>query len=260
MLKLTIHTVAVGSVVCALGLFCFAEATQAAPINYGDFGPDFPPSGVAYKQVTESSGTDDSPLYGPPTLSGVDLDFDPMGFVATGSDGESDVTDGQLNFTIETLPGAGIEFIYVTEAGDYSLWGVESPTKVAAAMSIRVDILEVDHNPLSSPIDVTADSNKEWSLAVDGAALLAPWSNDLLLEFEPVLAANQIFFELGVTKAEVVIDNFLAATSETDTTAFIAKKDFTIEPKTLGVAIPEPTAMIALAMGGMVISRRRRRR
>src|SRR5438270_709188 len=73
-------------------------AAHAATINYGDF--PVPPAGITFQQVTESSGTDPVPLYGPPTPFVVGLDFDPTSFVSSSTNGAADITDGQLNFGI----------------------------------------------------------------------------------------------------------------------------------------------------------------
>src|SRR5690349_6889205 len=70
----------------------------AATINYGNFGPV--PPGVTFTNVSESSGTDPVPLYGPPTPFTTGLDFDPQNFVSSANGGTQDVTDGQLNFGI----------------------------------------------------------------------------------------------------------------------------------------------------------------
>jgi hypothetical protein len=72
-----------------------APAAYAAPINYGDFGPDFPPGVTIYVDVQESSGTDpDLPdEFGAPYIYGDILDFDPT-IVAWSGDGAADVTDG----------------------------------------------------------------------------------------------------------------------------------------------------------------------
>src|SRR6476661_5040761 len=82
-----------------IALVAISWPTQAAIISYGNF--TVPPSGVTYVNVSESSGTDPVPLYGPPTpVPPAGLDFDPANFVATANGGASDVTDGQLNYAI----------------------------------------------------------------------------------------------------------------------------------------------------------------
>jgi hypothetical protein len=101
-----------------LQVVLFAAIGHAATINYGNF--PFPPSGMALN-VSESSGTDAVPLYGPPQPVPGGLDFDPMNFVAFSNAGGSDFTDGQLNLTIM---GPGLTSLNLFEAGDYSLLGI----------------------------------------------------------------------------------------------------------------------------------------
>lgn len=231
----------------------------AASIDYGDFGPDFPPFGTIYEGVTESSATDAVPLYGVPELAGDVLDFDPKGFAAWATDGNSDITDGQLNFEIATLPESGIISLLISEGGDYTLFGSGTgATSVAAGLSIDVNILEVDGVPLDEPIPFFASSSVTRDLVSDGPVILAPWSNGLIAEFGPVLAANNIAFEFGVSRAEVVIDNLLLAVSEADSVASIHKKEFRLEPEVEGDPIPEPASLGLVLAGGLLALGRRR--
>jgi hypothetical protein len=239
-------------------MFCLAAtAAQAASINYGDFGPDFPPGATKYINVTESSGTDAVPLFHPPSLSGDVLDFDPKGFVASATAGSGDNTDGQLNFDFSVLPGAGMTSLLVGESGDFSLFGAgTAATSVAAGLSISIEILEVDGIVLSTPISTFASSSTTRDLVTDGPVLLASWSNSLLIDLGSVLTANNIDFQLGVTKAKVVIDDLLIALSESQSSALIAKKDFTITPSIQGNPIPEPASLALFAIGAACLFRR----
>src|SRR5215218_9780408 len=101
-----------------LALALVSGSTQAATINYGNFGPV--PPGVSFLAVTESSATDGVPLYGPPTPFSIGLDFKPATFVSSSSGGSNDITDGQLNFTLQSGP-LGLTNLSLSEAGDYSL-------------------------------------------------------------------------------------------------------------------------------------------
>src|SRR5687768_7582887 len=94
----------------------FSSLASAASISYGNFGPV--PPGVMFLNVTESSGTDAVPLYGPPTPFSIGLDFTPTAFGATAGSPGPDLTDGQLNFTVM---GPGITNISLAEGGVYSL-------------------------------------------------------------------------------------------------------------------------------------------
>ncbi len=231
----------------------FTATANAAFINYGDFGPDAP--GVTeYKSVTESSGTDAVPLFDVPMIHHDTLDFDPKAFVASATNGAADITDGQLNYTMMTLPGTGAVSIEIAESGDFSLLGVgDAATLVAAGVSIDIDILEVDGVALVDPISFYASSSMIVDMVSSGQVLLNPWNNSLVVDLAAVLAANEIEFDLGVTLAEIVIDNSLQAISQTGTTAYIAKKDFTVTT----IVTPEPASMALMSMGLLCVLRRR---
>jgi hypothetical protein len=238
--------------IAAVSVVCGATA---APLNHGDIS-DVPPGSVMYLDVTESSGTDAVPLFDEPGITGNLLDFDPVGFAASGVNGGSELVDGQLNFTIMASQGSAISSMSVNEGGDYSLFGSgTSATQVAAALSVTVEILEVDG--VAVPPSSTGGITVNFTDAFTGTSeLLTAWSLGGILDFNAVLDENQIQYDFGVTKAEVVIDNQLIAISEDLTTAFIAKKDFKINATT--VAVPEPGSLAALTLTGLLLVRRRR--
>jgi len=250
----------------AIALVCLAlsSVSQAAHINYGDFTG----TSVMYTDVTESSGTDPVPLYGPPTIAGNLLDFDPTTFSANAGGGGVDFTDGQLNFGIMGVPGAPITKILIREGGDYTLAGVGPATLLGYGIGLRVTVTEIDGIAVV-PFDVVGAASGTFSLPGD-AGINVPW--DLELEFNLgvalVLQAGLDFgtdFTLGVTKAEVSIDDTLFAISRPASVALIAKKNFVINTDTDPLDpndIPEPTAMALalLACCGLGLSSRRNRR
>ncbi|MEZ6191741.1 MAG: PEP-CTERM sorting domain-containing protein [Phycisphaerales bacterium] len=236
-----------------IALTAHATTAHAAAINYGDFS-DIPPGSVMYLDVTESSGTDAAPLFSAPSITEDTLDFDPKGFVAFAGSAGSDITDGQLNFSIMSAPGTGISSILFSEGGDFSLLGTGSAaTMIAGGISVRVEIIEVDGVALPSPIDVLATVSFTANLASSPTAL-SPWANTLFVDFGPSLV--NVPHNLGVTKANVVLDDLLVAISEPLSTALIAKKDFTIIPTIEGDNIPEPASLGLFMLGAACVIRR----
>jgi hypothetical protein len=215
----------------AIGLF--SAAAQAASINYGNFGPV---GGASFLQVTESSGTDPVPLYGPPSPFAVGLDFNPVAFASSSSGGGADITDGQMNYTI--THAGGINSVSVSESGDYTLAGAGgAATSVTAGAIIFGTVTEVNGVAVA-PINL-APVNASFSDALPGAVIVAPWSLGATLNVG--LPAGQ-----RATRIDVVINNTLVATSEASTAAFIAKKDFIVR----GNVIPEPGTF---ALAGMAL-------
>lgn len=241
------------ALVCAL-VAAAPSVSRAVTISYGDFGPVAP--GVMFLDVEEDSGTDPTPLYGPPSAYSVGLDFDPK-FTSAASGGASDITDGQLNFTLMGTPGWGVGSITISEGGDYTLLGAGgAATSVNAGIAARATILEVNGAPVA-PIAVPTASTS-FTATLPPAAVATPWDLGLLYDFGSVLGGNQV-----ATKVEIVINNVLGTTSEAGSAAFIAKKDFRIDVEPLDVEniIPEPTSVLlaGLALCGVVVAARRHR-
>jgi hypothetical protein len=213
-------------------------ASHAASIVYGNFGPNI--AGLTFNGVTESSGTDPVPLFGPPTLTPAGLHFTPQSFVSSSGGGAVDITDGQLNFAIKG--SAPIASFQIAEAGDYTLTGVgTAATSVSAGVIVRITVTEVGGVAVVPFALPPSNASMSANLA-SNPGLVQPWS----LGITQVLPAN-------VTGANVVIDNQLNTISQSSSIAFIAKKDFTV----IITNSPEPTTLAAGAL--MVVFFRRRR-
>lgn len=246
---------------------------DAAPINYGDFTG----TTVMYLDVTETANTpgDTEPMFGDgnpaapfnPSIVGDKLDFDPSGFAATGANGLSDITDGQLNFTMMSLGRSVITQIDFSERGDYSLLGTGgAATQTIFGLGIAsVVALEVDGVALPVPVPLAAASasgGDDLSLGVDVAT---PWSLALSYDVDAALVAAQVDFKFGATKLAIALNNTLAAISEPQSIAFIAKKDFMIDVSTdplIPMNVPEPStaALLVLAICGLGMADRLRSR
>jgi hypothetical protein len=248
-----------------LGSTCPFGVTDAhaASINYGNF--NVPSAGIMFQGVTESSGTDAVPMYGPPDPYIVGLDFDPTNFVSTSSAGSADITDGQLNFTIMGLANdngyVGVSGINLSEAGDYSLAGAGTlATTISAGAIMRATVTQINGLPVA-PINLIP-VNASFSDSLPGAVVAAPWSLSLFLDVAAQLQGLGFGANDLATKVEVAINNALTSASEASTVSFIAKKEFRIDltPDTVGDPfIPEPSSLmlVALVAGALALFARR---
>lgn len=229
-----------------------APAAHGATINYGNF--NVPPAGISFNNVTESSGTDPVPLYGPPDPFVVGLDFDPTSFVATANGGASDVTDGQLNFTIAGLVNqngyVGIDVVNLFEAGDFSLAGSgTAATQALAGAIIRATVTQINGLPVS-PINLAPANASVGFNLVANPGIVQPWSLGIGYNITNQLAPGQL-----ATRVEISIDNSLIALSQAGSLAFIAKKDFRINltPETVGQPfVPEPGTLLLAGLASVI--------
>jgi len=228
----------------SVAVLAAGPAAHAALINYGDF--PVPSAGITFQQVTESSGTDPVPLYGPPSPFVVGLDFDPTSFGSSSSGGSGDITDGQLNFSIQSQAGpGGITSLNLFESGDYSLLGVGTPaTTVFAGAIIHVTVTQVNGLPVV-PFNLPASNASVGFNLVANPGVAQPWS--LGIGMPITLPAGQL-----ATRISVSIDNSLASLSQAGSIASIAKRDFRISLNPPGSNFPEPGSLVLMTLGSMI--------
>jgi hypothetical protein len=257
-------------VACNLLLCSFVSAGS---VTYPDVGPLAP--GVTFTNIFESSATDGVPLYGAPTVNTtpIGMHFDPRGFAAFGSNGASDITDGQLNFTMHGStagnPSVGINTLSIAEGGDFSLAGFGTvATQLLAGLVVHVTVTQVDGMSIN-PITFTQNASIAFNLLTN-AGIVQPWSMSLSVPIAAELTALNIPYTIGATEVRVVLDDQLLSFSEYQTTSIIQKKDFNVYVVPDAVSgstpgpdrvVPEPTTtMLLLCAGfaGLALMRRAR--
>lgn len=232
--------------VLGLGALISVPSANATPINYGDFSG----TTVMYLDVTESSATDPTPLYGAPYVTGNSLNFDPVSFNFFSTGGSVvDITDGTLSLGIKALSGESIPIVQIFEAGDYTLTGLVNNAFAGVAANYFINIFEVDGasiNVISVPASmIFTPSDGDYLLSVDGEGTGIPWTGSLSIDVNQLLIDENVAFSTGATRITIVGDNTLTTISQEGTSAFIAKKD------TGGVVItvPEPSTFVLLLLG-----------
>ncbi len=230
----------------AIAVLLFSSTVlHAATINYPDVV--VPATGISFIDISESSGTDTVPLYGPPSPFLIGMGFKPKNFIATTNGGGSDITDGQLNFTVMGAvssrgPGVGIDAISLFEGGDYTLAGIgTAATQVLAGAILSARITHID-GQLVPAINIPPVNGSVGFNLANNPGQVQPWSLGMGINVAAHVPPGAL---IGATKVEVVINNQLLAFSQLDSAAFIAKKDFRIDIiPTPGGEIPEPSTLM----------------
>ena len=229
-----------------LAIVVFAGFANAITIDYGDFTGN----NVMFLDVSEDTRDEPSALFGAPEVVGDTLDFDPLTFTAevssTTGTSESEIVDGQLNFTIMGIDDTPITEVFIREKGDYTLTGLGNAQATASVSApVVFAITHVDGVELPNPIngtDALTFSPDGGSYALPPAVTAAPWTGSLTLDVAAILASEGV---LGnATKIEFALDNTLAVAAADGGSAFIAKKDSGVT-----VGIPEPASMSLLGLG-----------
>lgn len=259
-----------------------SRPSSAAQINYGSHIGTH----VTYVNVTEDSGPDEPlGLFGPPTVTGNSIDFNPIGFDALSAGVGSDITDSNLVFMVTAKSGSRISAISLAEAGDTTLGGNVAPGSMGTASAVYgsgvLDIHEVDFqgiNHISVPFSFTfSPSGGTYFLGTDGGGgptYNTSWTGSVTLDIDAILTANGFTItpgpldpDSGATKVSIDLDNTLLAVSEQGTSATINKTDFgaltrrsnvPTEPGGDREVIPEPTSFVLAALGTAALAMRRR--
>jgi PEP-CTERM motif len=240
-----------------LAVLVFASrGTNAAPIFHGNF----PGATIDYLGVQEESSSDPgAELFGPPTVAGDNMDFNPQAFAASSTGLASDITDSNLQFMVKAHPGQAITGINFSEAGDTTLSGLAGEAMTTVGAVITGEIVEVNIGGVLTPVSINLpqlvmgfNPKDNFKLTVDGPGTKG-WTGAALLN----LIGNGV-----VTKVNITLDNSLSAASLAGASAFIQKKDADalVISTTTQPFVPEPgtavIAMLAMALCGSVFRRR----
>jgi hypothetical protein len=233
----------------------------ASPINLGDFMGNT----VSYLMVQEDSNSGDPPgLFGPASVSGDSLDFNPVGFSAHTTGLGVDQTDGQLLFMVKAKPQKAINNFNIAEFGDTTLAGIGNDhTFTSVTTSVFIDIVEINGvgvTPIKLQRELTfTPSNGDFGLATDGGGgplFHTIWNGSLAVDLNQELALRNLLGK--VTKMNVNLDNTLTAISQVGTSALIAKKDATGVIITTNFPEPASCVLALIAMFGSLLFVRRR--
>ena len=249
--------------VSLVAVACGASTSLGAAIHYGDIIGE----ALLFQNVTETSTTDMSPLFGSPTISDGALSFHPVSFNANSTCGQPavDTTTGDLSMGIVALGDRHINTITVKEAGDYVLAGVgTAAARVEASVMLAVSILEIDGvaiTPVSFTQSMTFAPNTDGHFnQADDPGVGVLWNGLASIDVAAVLVDAGILGD--ATKVSLEVNNTLTTTAEPLTVAHIAEKQFgiTVATETGDGLIPEPTSLSLIAFGllGLLPFRKRK--
>jgi hypothetical protein len=252
------------------GRSAFAQILEQS--NYGNFTA----KNVQYQNVTETSTTNNSAVYGSPivTTASNSIVFPDSSFSAVSNNGAAgkgggatDTTEGDLTSTVQA--GYGYKFLGLnfTEDGDFTLSGTgTAATNVSITAPITVKILALNGTPLGTPISdpttITFSPVSPYTLPVYGGGTDTIFSGTVnLMNLDTLIAANN---DTGsATLISWDLNTTLTATSESQSSAFINTKitsnndTITMNPVTTGVPEPASAGLLLAGAIGMMMRRRR---
>ncbi len=252
------------------GIASFAGSADAV-VTYGNFVGTH----VSYQGVSENPtvlpGPTPPALFGPPVISGDTLKFTPLIFVSSSSGGAIQFDDGRLTTNIvPNSPTGTVSNVNIFEGGGWAVGGGTTATTALESLIVNQLFITAVNGSSIDPIVVTptitfTDTNNGSAnvtktgntieFTSSGGFSSGSWNS--MASFNIPAALSAAGLSGNVTGLELDLNNQLATTSETSSTAFIDKKFFSIST----TPVPEPaTAAGMVIAGGGLLSRRRRAR
>lgn len=236
--------------ICLATTALLGNSSLAVTIPYADLSG----TSVDYIDISEDTRDDPLALFGPPDIVGNTMDFDPVRFTAQVSSGvgdsNSEIVDGQLNFTVRSKGGFDLTRVVVSEAGDFTLAGLGTAQATASAFApVRWSVTHVDGSVLGAPVSGAAQLVFTPSSSFMLPATAGTW--DGFLDIDLVSPLRDEGIGGFASTVEFVMDNSLTAAATNGGSSFIAKKDFA----GVSISVPEPTSaqlaflLIACAIG-----------
>ena len=220
--------------VAVAGLLCLAGVAQAQV-------PWVPANGAG-TFFTYSGGFSDNGRFGNPTLVGDQFQFTPTSFIANSVNGSAASTPDRIQVDLVANPGRRFTMIKITEFGG---WGITGIGSVNAFGSLNlVDMLNV-RPPAITPLLTTP------GMPISTPNSSSQWRGDAVIDLTTIIGPDW-------TRLRLVFSNTLQATSTAGSSAIIDKK-VVGGPSIFVDIFPAPGSASLLALGGLVVARRRRR-
>lgn len=245
----------------AIAIFCALPA-RADEFSYGDFkGTQF-----TFTNVSEANAGATA-LFRSPSVSGNSLDFNPLSYSASTSNGGTGAAIGNLSFGI-VVPKknsvARISNVILNEFGSTTLTGNVAPGSQATASAVfangvldihRVDFEGINH--ISVPFSFTFNpSGGTFFLGTDGGGgplFNTSFTGSVTIPVSAILVANGFDASQGATDLSITLSNELHTISELGTSAYMSTLDFGVVAQN-----PEPAGFSFLAVAALALLRRRR--